>query len=93
MRIYLFKYFLRSHKSLLPFVHLCLDVNYELQHLQTSQVKGYKDIFYMEWTFTSFRSSMFGKPSNTIRRSLMVGYGVPFAIVVLMGIGNELIIF
>ena len=36
---------------------------------------------------------MFGKPSNTIARSMLVGYGVPLAIVLLMGIGNELVIF
>ena len=30
--------FYRSHKSLLPFGYICLDVNHELQYLQTSSV-------------------------------------------------------
>ena len=30
--------------------------------------------------------------SKTIRKSLLVGYGVPLAIVAIMGIGNEIFI-
>ena len=36
---------------------------------------------------------MSGAPSNTIKKSLMVGYGVPLVIVLIMGIGNGLVIF
>ena len=47
----------------------------------------------MKWKFTLFfRSSMFGAPSNNITKILMVGYGLPLLIVIIMGIGNELVI-
>merc|ERR550519_920670 len=36
--------------------------------------------------FKQVRSSMFGGPSNTITKSVMVGYGVPLVIVLIMGI-------
>ena len=44
-------------------------------------------------SITLYRSSMFGAPSNTITKSLMVGYGVPLVIVLIMGIGIHMIFF
>ena len=46
-------------------------------------------IILIEWTFTLLRSSNPSKPGDTITRSLMVGYGVPAVIVLIMGIGND----
>ena len=76
-----------SEPLLLP-RHLRLDDHHELQHLQTSPVRRPRDSC-LKITKGSFRAHMFGQPSNTITRSLMVGYGVPLAIVLIMGIGEN----
>ena len=84
----------RSHNSLLFSGNIRLDDNNELQYLQTSQARtlDWEMLRPCQFSFPLFRTIQFRNPSSTIGRSLMVGYGVPFAIVLIMGIGNELII-